>query len=278
MTDRAPGIDLHLHSLFSDGELTPEQLVEEAQWCGLGAMALTDHDSCEGVERAQAAGSARGIEVIAGVELSCEFNGQEAHILGLLLEPNEMMNAELLRMRQNRESRMERMLERLGGFGLRVSMDELPSTGGQSIGRPHLARLLVQKGYVRSPAEAFERYIGDHGPGYIAKERWSVEKGLEMIRAAHGVSILAHPGASGLIPWLDEFAKLGVMGIEVHYPKHQPHVEQRLLDFCAANGLLVSGGSDFHSSSSGPGIGTPYIPSEILMRLKAKKEELWPVS
>lgn len=271
-------VDLHTHSTFSDGELTPEQLLEEALWHGIGALALTDHDCVDGLDAAREAGARRSIEIVAGVELSCEFNGMEAHLLGLFLEPDETLRKELKRMQDNRESRMERMLQKLRELNIRIDRDELPSEERQSLGRPHLARLLLQKGYVRTISEAFERYIGDRGPAYIPKDRWTVRQGLDLIHNSRGISFLAHPGASGLVPFLDAFAALGVMGVEVHYPKHPPALEQKLLAEAARLGLLVSGGSDFHSGSSGPALGTPFIPREVLERIRAHKERVWQVS
>ncbi len=271
-------VDLHTHSTFSDGELTPEQLLEEALWHGVGALALTDHDCVDGLEAAREAGARRSIEVVAGVELSCEFQGMEAHLLGLFLEPSAELRSALKKMQDNRESRMERMLQKLQEMNIRIGRDELPNEERQSLGRPHLARLLLQKGYVRTIAEAFERYIGDRGPAYIPKDRWTVSEGLALIHRSRGVSFLAHPGASGLIPFLDDFAALGVMGVEVHYPKHPPAMEQKLLADAARLGLAVSGGSDFHSGGSGPALGTPFIAREVLERIRAYKEKQWQVS
>lgn len=265
-------VDLHTHSTFSDGELTPTQLLEEALWRGIGALALTDHDSVDGLPEAREAGKKRSVEIIAGVELSCEFKGLETHLLGLFLEPEEQLLAALKKMQRNRETRMERMVEKLRSLSIKVSMEELPAEDLQSLGRPHLARLLLQKGYVRTIAEAFERYIGDHGPAYIPKDRWTIPEGLALLHASRGVSVLAHPGASGLVPFLPDFAALGIMAVEVHYPKHPPALEQKLLAEAERLGLGVSGGSDFHSAQNGPSLGTPFIPREVLERLRALKQ------
>lgn len=268
-------IDLHTHSVFSDGELTPEQLLEEAQWAGLSAIALTDHDNVDGVERGLAAGKECGIEVIPGVELSCEFNGIEAHVIGLLLEPTEVFKKELQLMRENRETRMDKMVQKLKYMGMKISSEELPRTAGMSLGRPHLARLLVKKGICRNISEAFEKYIGDRGPAYVAKKRWSAEDGIRLIKESKGVSILAHPGASGLLGDLNTFIDLGINGIEVHYPQHSPQVEKDLLALCKEKDLLVCGGSDFHAHGVGPSLGIPYIPYEVLQKIKERKDALW---
>lgn len=271
-------VDLHTHSTFSDGELTPEQLLEEALWRGIGALALTDHDCVDGLDEARAAGASRSIEIISGVELSCELNGLEAHLIGLFIEPDQSLRAVLKKMQNNREGRMGLMLQKLQEMNINIRMDELPQGEKQSLGRPHLARLLQQKGYVRNFGEAFERYIGDNGPAYVPKERWTVPQGLDLIHSSRGISILAHPGASGLVPFIADFAALGIMGLEVHYPKHQPNTEQKLLAEAQRLGLLVSGGSDFHSNHNGPALGTPFIPREVLERIRQHKEKLWPAS
>ncbi len=273
-----PKVDLHTHSIFSDGKLTPEQLLEEAQWAALSAIALTDHDNTDGLARAIAAGNERSIEVISGVELSCVHDNKEVHLLGLLIEPNEKMSVEMKKMRDNRESRMQLMLDKLEAMNIHITMDELPLSETNSLGRPHLARVMVKKGYVKNISEAFEHYIGDEGPGYVAKERWSISEGLELIHKAKGISFLAHPGASGLVDYIDEFVRLGMMGVEVYYAKHSPELEKRLVEKCAEQNLLVCGGSDYHSAEAGPSLGIPFISYDILKKIKKRKDELWPVS
>ena len=163
-------IDLHTHSCFSDGVLEPDKLLEEAQWHGLSAIALTDHDNVDGIPYAQKAGAARGIEVVPGVELSCEYEGMEAHILGFLIEPDADFSDRLKIMRENRERRMEMMVRKLQLLGINITYAELPVEEGMSIGRPHLARELVKKGICSTVSEAFEKYIGDTGVAYVPKK------------------------------------------------------------------------------------------------------------
>ncbi len=269
-------VDLHTHSNYSDGVLSPEKLLEEAQWNGLSAIALTDHDNVDGIDRARKAGKDRGIEVISGVELSCEYQGLEAHIIGLMIEPDDNIRVELKRMQQNREERMERMVRKLQLLGIKISYDELPVEDGMSIGRPHLARLLMEKHVCSTIGEAFEKYIGDTGVAYVPKDRWTIPQGIDMIRAAKGVSILAHPGPSSMLDNLEFYLELGVQGIEVFYPQHSPDVERKLLKFCTENSLVVTGGSDFHSNKGGPNLGMPFVPYKVLDSLRKRKEELWP--
>lgn len=273
-----PGVDLHTHSVFSDGKLTPEQLLEEAQWSGLSAIALTDHDNTDGLARAKAAGRERSIEVVSGVELSCVHDGREVHLLGLLIEPDAVLTAELKKMRDNRQARMQKMLDKLEQINIHIKMSDLPLDETNSLGRPHLARVMVQKGYVRSISEAFEVYIGDEGPGYVAKDRWSVREGIELIHQARGVSFIAHPGASMMVEHILEFAGLGLMGVEVYYSKHSPELEKQLFQMCSENNLLVCGGSDYHTEDTGINIGMPFVPYQVLEDIKKRKEELWQVS
>lgn len=271
-------VDLHTHSSFSDGELSPQQLLEEAQWAGLSAIAITDHDNVDGLIPARECGKTIGIEVISGVELSCEHLGLETHILGLLIEPDANMLQELQQMRANRENRMQLMLDKLRDIGIKLSINDLPRAPGLSLGRPHLARLLVKRGIVRNIGEAFERYIGDNGPAFVHKQRWTVEDGIKLIHQAKGISFLAHPGASGLVDRLDEFIGFGLDGIEVFYPKHSPSEERFLKEYCQKKELLMCGGSDYHSSGTGPNLGMPFISYDVLESIRQRKVELWPVS
>ena len=264
-------IDLHTHSRFSDGVLSPEQLLEEAQWTGLSALALTDHDNVDGIERAAKAGKERNIEVVPGVELSCEYKGDEVHILGFLIEPDADFKDELHKMRQNRETRMQRMVRNLELMGINISLDELPFKEGKSIGRPHLARLLVKKRVCRNITEAFEKYIGDGGVAYVPKDRWTIKKGIEMIRSVNGISVLAHAGPSAMLDNVELFVEWGVQGIEVFYPQHSPDIEKFLFEICKEKDLVITGGSDFHSIDSGPRLGVPFVPYHYLESLRERK-------
>lgn len=263
-------VDLHTHTTFSDGALEPEALLEEAHWKGLSALAVTDHDHIGAIPLAMEAGRKEGVEVVAGVELSCESGGQEVHILGLLIDPTEALEQQLTAMRENRRIRMAEMLDRLREMGINLTMEDLPQVEGNSFGRPHLAQLLLQKGYVRSIAEAFARYIGDDKPGYVAKLRWSVEEGIALIHEAGGLACLAHPGAGGTLDGIPAYAALGLDGIEVYYPKHSPQMEKTLLAACQAHGLVFCGGSDYHAHESGVELGVPRVPYAVLEGLRER--------
>ncbi|MBN2711576.1 MAG: PHP domain-containing protein, partial [Planctomycetes bacterium] len=173
-------VDLHTHSNFSDGSLSPAELVEEAVWKGLSAIALTDHDNIDGLSLAAEAGKQLCVEIIHGVELSCEMDDIEVHIVGLFIEPNDELRQRCDEMCHARESRMERILEKLGDMGINITMDDLPQEAGKSVGRPHLAKVLVERGVVKSIGEAFARYIGDNCPANVSKDRFSVEEAVRL--------------------------------------------------------------------------------------------------
>lgn len=271
MPDQPQGcIDLHTHSDYSDGRLSPEELIEEATWKGLSAIALTDHDSVAGNETAMAAGKERGLEVISGTELSCEMDGLEVHIVGLCLEPTDELRQRCHAMRVARESRMEEMLGRLGELGIEVTMAEIPQTSGRSIGRPHLAQALVEKGVVRTIGEAFARYIGDDGPANVPKMRFGIQEAVDLIHSCKGVAILAHPGLTKVFEQLPLFLDFGIDGMEAYYPKHTAEMTQEIVDFCGRHDLVISGGSDYHGNGSGPDLGVPEIPYSVLEHIRER--------
>ncbi len=264
-------VDLHTHTYFSDGSLSPEELVEEAMWRGLSAVALTDHDSVEGLPRAQAASTQAGLELVPGVELSCAYEGRELHLLGLFIAPTPALTNRLTRMRAGREKRMLEMIERLTAMGIKIDPAELPRSPDGAIGRPHLARLLIAKGVVHSLGEAFARYLGDNGPAYVPKQRFAAAEGVAMLQEAGGVVVVAHPGASGLLDDLPALADLGIDGCEAYYPRHAREDEARIVRFCLERGLAVCGGSDFHGNDEGPALGVPRVGYEVLEGLRKRR-------
>jgi predicted metal-dependent phosphoesterase TrpH len=269
-------VDLHLHTTASDGVLTPTQVVEEAQWHGVSAVAITDHDTIEGLAEAHAAGKKCGVEIIAGMELSCRYTNLEVHLIGLLLEPNPELAATLAKLRQSRETRMQKMLANLAKLGIQISPAELRLAPGQAAGRPHLARAMVRRGLVKTSGEAFERYLDDRGPVYVEREHLTISAGVKIIRRARGIVILAHPGVSKLNAYLDEICNVGMDGLESLYPKYSPTLQRFYAQYCAMNYLLTSGGSDFHHHERGAAeIGTPAVPYAFLTAIKQKKGLLW---
>lgn len=263
-----PSADLHVHSTFSDGRLTPDELARRAVHNNVTVLAITDHDTMAGSAEKLEACQRHGLECVIGVEMSCELDGREAHILSLFAEPDSPWIEKIDSLSSSRFSRMEAMLERLGDMGIHVAMRDLPVADDGVYGRPHLARALVEKGVVKSVNEAFARYLYDSGPVHVAKTRLTAAEGIDLARKLGGVSILAHPGVSGLLDDLEEFLRLGLDGVEVYHPKHGGETVAKLLRYCRERGALVSGGSDFHSPGDGPEIGAARAPLDIVEPLR----------
>lgn len=270
---RNASIDLHVHSTFSDGRLTPDELAARARERNVTALAVTDHDTMSGAEEKRDACRRHGIACVAGVELSCELRGREAHILSLFAEPDERVAEQIDKLSLSRFNRMGAMLDKLAGIGIRLSMEDLPVAADGVYGRPHLARALVERGVVKSVNEAFARYLYDTGPVHIAKTRLQAGEGIELAKSMGGVAVLAHPGVSGLIGDLDEFVELGLDAVEAYHPKHGGETVAGLLRYCRDRGLLVSGGSDFHSPGDGPDIGAAKVPEDVLVPLRELAEK-----
>lgn len=262
-------IDLHVHSRYSDGCLTPGELAARAAHNNVVALAITDHDTLEGAGEKAAACAEAGLACVSGVELSCEFEGGEAHILSLFADPASDWTRRLLELTAARENRMLAMLDRLARMGIKVGFADLPSDGG-AMGRPHLARALVAKGVVKSVSEAFGRYLYDKGPVHIAKTRLPAAEGVDLAKRLGGVAILAHPAVSGLSGALDAFRAMGIDGLEAYHPKHGGGTVASLLGYCRAHRLLVSGGSDFHAPGESHDIGSQRAPRELLEPLRER--------
>ncbi len=267
-------IDLHTHTTASDGLLTPEQLIEVARSRGVGVLAVADHDSTEGVDPAMAAGAAVGIEVLPAVELNTDVPGTEVHILGYLLDYHVAWFQQVLRrLRDGRLHRAARMVEKLATLGAPIAMERvLAFAGGGAVGRPHVARALVEAGWVSETAEAFTRYIGRNGPAYVERLKVAPGEAVQIIRRAGGVPVLAHPGWLGDDAMVDSLIGEGLEGIEVYYPDHTPEMVDRFLAVARRHGLLVTGGTDFHGADLATGVplGSQDVPPEVPRRLRER--------
>jgi predicted metal-dependent phosphoesterase TrpH len=240
--------DLHIHTIFSDGLLSPEEVVERAADIGLKAIGITDHDCIDGIEPTMKAAEHTGVEIIPGVEISASIGQREIHMLGYFIDRHLPELVKLLRnMRASRVERMRRMVELLQENGLYLDIDKVlgPVTHG-TVGRLHLARAMKQEGLVRSMTEAFDRYIGNGKPCHVEHERLDYTKAIAMIKKAGGVPVLAHPATSIGEEYIPTFAEAGMRGIEVYHSDHRPAEEQRYLEIAEEYGLLVTGGSDCH--------------------------------
>lgn len=274
MTAVAPSarIDLHLHTTASDGLLPPEQLVQAAHQAGLSAIAVTDHDTLEGVAAAQTAALALGIRVIPGVELSVFHDGREIHMLALHVTRPDAMNIRLSRFRETRVGRAEEIVRKLHSIGVPLPLDSVMTEAGDAaVGRPHVARAMVAHGFVRDNHEAFDRYLGFGRQAYVPKEKVTASDAIEITHEAGGIAVWAHPGNSGKRAEIEKLKDLGLDGVEVRHPSHSAEDILRigtLVDFLQ---MVPSGGSDWHGTREGPRqIGNMNVPIEWL----EKQDEL----
>lgn len=249
-------VDLHVHSNASDGTLTPSEVVCLAKKTGLCAIALTDHDTVEGVDEAVAAGREYHIEVVPGVELSCAYISREIHIIGLFVDcKNTGFLDELARLKNTRAVRNEQMVEKCREQGMCITMEELLAEYPDAvITRAHFAAFLAKKGYVSSVKDAFERYLNDHAPCFVPRYKMPCAQTIELIHSAGGLAILAHPvlyklGNTELAKLVSYLTKCGLDGIEALYSTYTASDERRVLKLAKENALLISGGSDFHGTN-----------------------------
>jgi hypothetical protein len=251
-------IDLHAHTVVSDGTLTPTQLVELAAQKGLAAIALTDHDHLGGLEEARRAGERLGVEIVPGIELSANLAPHKAdiHLLAYLVDPAHLeLAARLERFREVRARRGVLIVEKLRALGVDLTMEDVARAAGPgagSIGRPHVARALMEKRLVSSVQEAFERWLGEGRPAYVEKEKLDAREGIALVHAAGGVAVLAHPG---LLPQESRYAILralaavGLDGVEVEHSRHSSDERRTLRKLAQELSLVETGGSDFHGEN-----------------------------
>jgi predicted metal-dependent phosphoesterase TrpH len=276
-------IDLHMHSTFSDGTLTPEALAKLAGGFGLTAVALTDHDGMDGVARFLAACETEGVRGIPGVEISAQVSKGTMHILGYFVDhTDEELERALVQIRNGRETRNKEILEKLNALGCALEWKDVRSLAGEDVvGRPHFAMALQARGYVADKMEAFDRYLGKGKPGYAERFRMDPETSIAAIRQAGGVAVLAHPvtlglGNKALYKALAEFRDMGLQAIEVYYSEHTPEREQTYGNMARELGLGMSGGSDFHGDVNpkirmGIGFGRLRVPDELVADLEARR-------
>ena len=276
-------IDLHCHSTFSDGSLTPEQLIDEAAKIGLAALALTDHDTTAGLPRFLAAAANTAVRAVPGVELSVDCSPGVMHMLGYWMD---VANPELVRqmawIRDGREMRNRTMLEKLNALGFAMTWDEVQGFAGEDIvGRPHFAQVMLQKGYAKDKNEAFDKWLGDGKPGYADRPRLTAETAVALIRQAGGVAVLAHPfslriGKDAMASLFIELAAAGLAGVECYYSEHSADLTKEYLAMARQANLVPTGGSDFHGEVSpgihlGTGFGGLNVPDEVLAQLEARR-------
>jgi hypothetical protein len=253
MTDEAAHfVDLHTHSTASDGSRTPREVVRAAHDLGLVAIALTDHDTVDGLGDAYDEGRSLGVRVIAGIELSAVESNAETHLLGLHLTEVDRLAARLRDLRTMRLTRAERIVKRLNELGVKVTIEEvLEQAAGGAVGRPHIARALVNDGWATDVRDAFDRYLGSGRPAFVAKDRLSMSDAIAMIHDAGGLAVLAHPGSAGTRARIEALTGIGLDGVEVKHPSHSAEDAARMLALVDHFRLVPSGGSDWHGLSDG---------------------------
>ncbi len=263
--------DLHLHTTASDGQLRPEELIELARKHHLNTIAITDHDTTDGLFEAQQ--SAKGSPVVVtGIELSAEENEVDVHMLGYYVQPDDKdFQAALIRFRNDRLSRGQGMVEKLAALGKPIRWERvLELADGGSVGRPHVARALVEAGHVESVNAAFDLYLHHGGPAYVSRKRMSPEEAVALIHAAGGVAVMAHPGlVPDYLAILERLIPAGLDGIEYNHPRNPATVKENVRGLAIKHGLILTGGSDFHRPNDP--IGAYTAPVEALAALRERR-------
>ncbi|ULA62838.1 MAG: POLIIIAc domain-containing protein [Nitrospira sp.] len=273
-------IDLHLHTTHSDGSQPPAEVVRLAHEAGVSALAITDHDITTGLPEAIAAGQALGIEIIPGIEISSRHGASELHVLGYFLKwEDAQLNARLMTLRESRHRRNPKIVELLQAAGIDITYDEVRAVAGSdSVGRPHIARVLMDKKVVATAKEAFDRFLADGKAAYVPRDLPTPVEAISWIKDAGGLAVLAHPTwvkttEGSLTDLARQLKEQGLDGVEVHYSTHTPRQTRTYLSLAKQLGLLVTGGSDFHGMTKpdidvGIGKGSLHVPDHLLPKLK----------
>jgi hypothetical protein len=269
-------IDLHSHSRASDGEYTAAEVAERARGAGLSVWALSDHDTLAGLPEAAAAAGRLGLRLVPGIELSAFIGKKEIHVLGHFVDPAHPRLKEFEdRLAEHRRWRMGEIVKRLAALNVNVRADDIERwSGGKTIGRPHVARAILEAGYVATVREAFDRFIGEGMPAYVPRLRLEVADAVALVRGAGGTATVAHPAVSRLDRReIQQAQAAGVAGLEVHHVDHDPGTRERLLRIAEEFGLVPTAGSDYHGETISPErhLGDVTMPEEDLARLEARR-------
>ncbi|MGE5655558.1 MAG: PHP domain-containing protein [Actinomycetota bacterium] len=273
-------LELHCHTTYSDGTLTPAELVAAAAKAGVKALAITDHDTVAGIDEAVAAAVSSAVEIVPGLELSTVHNNRSLHILGFYPDV-EKLSGPLRARTEGRFRRAQRMVENLARLGYPIELAVLGE--GKAPGRPHIAAALLKAGYVQSSQEAFERWLGEDKPAYVHYEKFSIVEGVELLRSSGAVPVWAHPylfRGGTVEEVLKELVNAGLMGVEVYHPSHSPSQVFKLKNLCREYGLLITGGSDYHGPQADfkgtdiSQLNMLHLPGELLAPLKKTAQTL----
>jgi predicted metal-dependent phosphoesterase TrpH len=268
-------VDLHIHTTASDGKFSPAEIVRKAWEAGLNYIAICDHDSVEGILPAQAAMRAcREMTLINGVEINTDIPTGELHILGYLYDyENPELQSVMVKLRTSRIERAKKMIGKLRGIGLKIDFERVEElAAGGSIGRPHIAQALLEKGYINNFKEAFLKYISRGGPAYVERDKINPVEAIQLIRRAGGLPVLAHPlTTENYEEYLAELVAAGLMGLEAYYNNYTPEQVQQVVQTAEKYHLITTGGSDFHGldTMNELPLGTVEVPLEVVTRLLA---------
>ena len=277
-------VDLHLHSSVSDGVLSPAEVVTKAVELGLTVISLTDHDNVDGITPAlKAAEDYPSLTLIPGLEVSTDTSTGEVHVLGYYIDhTNPELLTALKKLRDSRLGRAQKMIAKLSGMGMPIEWERVKELSGNgSVGRPHIARALLEKGYIDTLKEAFSKYIGFGGPAYVSREKMTPAEAIELITRADGLAVLAHPlGIPDLDTLLKTLVKAGLTGIEVYYKDYPDEDRERLAKMAEKHGLITTGGTDYHGldDSTEVMMGEAGVPPYIADNLIALAESRSPGS
>lgn len=267
-------VDLHIHTTASDGSETPEQVVSRARGLGLEAIAITDHDTVDGIKPAVEKGRQLGVEVIPGVEISSDYEDTEVHVLGYFFNLSDQgFLSQLHLLRSARYDRAKKMVKKLNKIGIEITLSEVLKVAGEGTapGRPHIARVLKKKRIVGSIEEAFELYLDKNGPAYVPRYKLTPQEVVHLIRSAGGVAVMAHPGVTGRDELIPVLIAGGLNGLEVYHPEHSLESERKYKETAQKYNLIATGGSDYH----GPEyklrpMGVAAVTYDVVIKLKEK--------
>lgn len=266
-----PGFDLHVHTTASDGVYTSQEIVRMALAADLQGIAITDHDTMSGVAEAERFALPAGLTIVPGVELSTEQEGAEVHILGYYLSDRlSWVEEKLTNLQNTRLVRMTKMVDKLLQYGYRLSIAEVMALAGPgSVGRPHVAQVLLNKGYVTTVQEAFQKLIGRGQPAYVPREKFSPLEAVEFVLAAGGIPVMAHPGLAKIDSLIPVLAAQGLQGLEVYHPDHTREMEEKYFQISDELDLLVTGGSDFHGINNLPELrlGCKTVDGQVVQKM-----------
>ena len=272
-------IDLHSHTRHSDGQRSPNELLAEAAAAGITVLAVTDHDTVSGIADCQRAAAAFSVRLVPGIELSAELHGREVHVLGHLLDPASPALLDLQgQLLDERRERMDRMIAKAQSLGLKITKAQVVAhSGGDNLGRPHLARALVDAGYADSVKDAFKRFLRDGGPVFCDRRKMQAADAIALIHRAFGTASVAHPGANKVSQQeLKALAESGLDAVEAFHPEHVPSQVEAYIRWAEALGMLITAGSDFHGPAVQPGrkLGDRWLSTERFAALEERARAL----